>query len=96
MNKKILLAVIPVMLLLTASPVMAKPANFGGNGKAWTNDYNTASYDHYVNNNNSELRFAWFESSVCIAIPGYTEANVNAVVHPYGTGSFVDPRHTIY
>ena len=84
------------MLLLTASPIMAAPANFGGNGEAWTNDYNTSLYEHYVNNNNGELRFAWFESSVCIAIPGYTEANVNAVVYPYYTGSFVDPLHTIY
>ncbi|MBI2029630.1 hypothetical protein HYT02_04395 [Candidatus Gottesmanbacteria bacterium] len=76
-------SVTAVMLSSMIVPAFAAPANFGGNGKAWTNDYG----NHYVNNNNPDVRMDWDCHRKAVPGNGGVNANPNSAVVDW---SFVD------
>ena len=88
---KRLMVVSLIMLLAVSVTLAAAPKNFGGNGKAWTNDYG----NHYVNNNNPDLRMDWTNHRFAVPGQAYSNANENAAVMDNGGYSLVDPHDTM-
>lgn len=89
----LLVLTVSVLISVVIMPSIAfatgpEDGNFGGNGKAWVNDYDE-HYSHIINENN---RKAWTEH--CFAVPGQggQYANENAAVTPYNGYTFVDPQ----
>ena len=71
-----------------AFPVLAAiPADFGGNGIAWENDYG----QYYVNTNNPDLRIDWNNQYFAVPGEGGQYADENAAVIAWGSGSLVKP-----
>jgi len=87
------LVMLAVMLVMPVSVAMAAPTDFGGNGEfsAWSNDYG----QHYVNNNNPDLRMDWTNQRFAVPGQGGANANENAAIIPWGDGSLVVPLDTM-
>jgi len=85
MKQKIALAMLMSVFLFAG--VSAMPMNFGGDGEAWTNDHG----NHYVNENNPDLRFDWTNHRIAVPGQGGMHANENAAIISWGEGSLVDP-----
>jgi len=62
--------------LSSAVALAAPPENFGGNGSAWTNDF----ANHYVNNNNPDVRMDWDCHRFAVPGNGGVNANPNSAV----------------
>ena len=95
---KISALTIAATVLVGTGGAQAGPENFGGNGNAWTNDYG----NHYVNNNNGDLRQDWDTGRR--AVPGRaaaaqagnpttTDSENNVISRPDST--LVDPHKTL-
>lgn len=93
MNKKklISLGLGAAAFLSSALPAFAAPANFGGNGGAFVNDY----ANHYVNSNNNEVRFDWDNHRMAVPGVAYMHANDNSAVVDNGGYSLIDPLNTL-
>ncbi len=94
MRKKLLISAGAgaVILLSTVMPSFAAaPANFGGEGGAFTNDYG----NHYVNNNNPEVRFDWDNHRIAVPGEAWEYTNSNSAVVDNGGYSLVDPLNTL-
>lgn len=81
-------------LVLFSAPAFATgpvEGNFGGNGKAWTEDYSM----HYVNNNNPANRKDWANHRFAQPGQGGAHANEHSAVQAHGDGTLVDPQSTL-
>ena len=87
---KRLMVVSLIMLLAVSVTLAAAPNNFGGNGKAWTNDYG----NHYVNDNNPDVRMDWDNHHFAVPGQGGHHANSNAAVKAHGDQTLVEPNDT--
>jgi hypothetical protein len=79
MLKRTLLIGLTTLGVLAGLPVaaLAGPGeNFGGNGLAWTNDF----ANHYVNNNNPDVRMDWDCHRFAVPGNGGVQANANSAV----------------
>ena len=84
---KRIFGLITICSVLALPVIAASPANFSGSGTAWTNDYG----QHYVNNNNPEVRMDWANQHFAVPGEGGQHANENAAVIEWGSGSLVKP-----
>ena len=79
-------------LLFAAFALLVLPVMFGGDGNgAFTNDY----ANHYVNEQNPDVRFDWDNQRMAVPGDGGSYADENAAVIEWGDGSLVDPRDTL-
>lgn len=70
------------------------PANFGGNGQAWT-ETGLFGGAHYANNNQPGLRMDWVHHRFAVPGEGGAHASPDAAVQAHGSGTLVDPLGTL-